>query len=134
MSQCERADSNSRNLVIELQMDPDADSEEAERSARQLRAELTELNVEAVDPMISADVPQGAKGAAVDWNSLLVTFSAAGGVFTSVIAVVQDWLVRHRAAQGIKITIDNDTIELGRASGQERQELISAWIRRHSGE
>ncbi len=83
--------------------------------------------------MVSADVAQGAKGAGVDWGSLLVTLSAAGGVVTSVIAVVQDWLARHSAAQTIKITIDDDTIELGRASVQEREELISTWVRRHSG-
>ena len=83
--------------------------------------------------MVSADVAQGAKGAGVNWGSLLVTLNAAGGVFTSVIAVVQDWLARHSAAQSIKITIDDDTIELGRASVQEREELISTWLLRHSG-
>lgn len=126
--------SGSRNLLIELQLDPDADSEDAERFGRQLRAELAELDVEAVNPMVSADVPRGAKGAVVDWSSLLVTFSAAGGVFTSVIAVARDWFARHSAAQGIKITIDQDTIELGQASAQEREELISTWVHRHSGE
>jgi hypothetical protein len=130
----EGADGDQRKLVIEVQLDPDADTEEAERFGRQLRAELVELDVEAVNPIISADVPHGAKGAAVDWGSLLVTFTAAGGILTSVIAVVQNWLVRHGAAQGIKITIDQDTIELGRASAQEREELISTWVRRHSGE
>ena len=133
MSPGEETDSDLRNLLIELQLDPDADPGEAERFGRQLRAELAQLDVDAVSPMVSADVPQGAKGAGVDWGSLLVTLSAAGGVFTSVIVVVQDWLARHSAAQSIKITIDNDTIELGRASGQEREELISTWVRRHSG-
>jgi hypothetical protein len=82
--------------------------------------------------MVSADVAQGAKGAGVVWSSLLVTFGTAGQVFTSVIALVQDWLARHSAAQSIRITIDNDTIELGRASVQEREELISTWVRKHS--
>jgi hypothetical protein len=126
-------DGDPRNLLIELLLDPDADSEEAERFGRQLRAELAQLDVEDVSPMVSADVAQGAKGAGVDWGSLLVTLGAAGQVVTSVIAVVQDWLARHSAAQSIKITIDDDTIELGRASVQERKELISTWVRRHSG-
>lgn len=131
----EEADGGLRNLVIELQLNPSADLEETERFGRQLRAELVQLDVEAVNPKVSAeDVPPGAKGAAVDWGSLLVAFSAAGGVFTSVIAVVGDWFARHSAAQSIKITIDSDTIELGRASLEEREELISTWVRRHSGE
>jgi len=133
MSRGSGTDGDPRNLLIELQLDPDADSREAERFGRQLRAELAQLDVDAVSPMVSADVAQGAKGAGVNWGSLLVTLSAAAGVVTSVIAVAQDWLARHSAAQSIKITIDNDTIELGRASAQEREELISAWVRRHSG-
>jgi hypothetical protein len=133
MSRGNGTDGDPRNLRIELLLDPDADSEEAERFGRQLRAELAQLDVEDVSPMVSADVAQGAKGAGVDWGSLLVTLNAAGGVVTSVIAVVQDWLARHSAAQSIKMTIDDDTIELGRASVQERKELISTWVRRHSG-
>jgi hypothetical protein len=133
MSRGDETDDDPRNLLIELLLDPDADSAEAETYGRQLRAELAQLDVEAVSPMVLADVAQGAKGAGVDWASLLVTLSAAGGVVTSVIAVVQDWLARHSAAQSIKMTIDGDTIELGRASVQERGELISTWVRRHSG-
>jgi hypothetical protein len=133
MPRGDETDGDPRNLLIELQLDADADSEEAERFGRQLRAELAQLDVEAVSPMVSADVAPGAKGAGVDWGSLLVTLSSAGGVITSVIAVVQDWLARHKAAQSIKMTIDDDTIELGRASVQEREELISVWVRRHSG-
>jgi Effector Associated Constant Component 1 len=133
MSRGDETDGDPRNLLIELRLVPDADSEEAERFGRQLRSELAQLDVEAVSPMVSADVVQGAKGAGVDWGSLLVTLSAAGGVVTSVIAVVQDWLARHNAAQSIKVTIDGDTIELGRASVHERDELISAWVHRHSG-
>jgi hypothetical protein len=133
MSRGDGTDGDPRNLLIEFLLVSDADSGEAERFGRQLRAELAQLDVDAVSPMVSAEVAQGAKGAGVDWSSLLVTLNAAGGVFTSVIAVVQDWLARHSAAQSIKITIDHDTIELGRASGQEREELISMWVRRHSG-
>ena len=133
-SSSQGADGDPRNLLIELQLDPDADPGDAERFGRQLRAELAQLDVEAVGPIVSADVPQGAKGAGVDWGSLLVTLSTAGGVFTSVIVVVRDWLDRHSATQAIKVTINNDTIVLGRASEQEREELISTWVRRHSGE
>ena len=133
MSRGDGTDGDPRNLLIELLLYPDAYSEEAERFGRQLRAELAQLDVDAVSPIVSADVAQGAKGAGIDWGSLLVTLNAAGEVFTSVIAVVQDWLARHSAAQSIRITIDNDSIELGRASVQEREELISTWVRRQSG-
>jgi hypothetical protein len=125
--------SDQRDLLLVLELEPEADADEAERLGRQLRRDLTQLDVEAVNPVTVTDVPKGAKGGAVDWGSLLVTFSAAGGVFTTVIAMAQDWLDRHSAAQRIKMTIDNDTIVLDRASEQEREQLIGTWVRRHSG-
>jgi hypothetical protein len=134
MSRYGAADGDLRSLLLVLDLDPEAEPEEAERLSRQLRVELTQLDVEAVDPPPSADEPEGAKGIAVDWGALQVTFSAAGGVFASVIAVARDWLTQHRSAQRITMTIDNDSITLDRASAQEREELISAWVRRHSSE
>ena len=123
-----------RTLLLVLELDPEAEPDEAERLGRHLRIELTRLDVEAVDSAIPPEEPEGAKGVAVDWGALLVTFGAAGGVFTSLIAVARDWLTQHRSAQRITMTIDNDSITLDRASVQERQELISAWVRRHSGD
>jgi hypothetical protein len=134
MLRSDEADRSLRRLVIELRLDADADAELTEKSGRQLRAELNQLDVQAVNPMTLIDVAYGAKGGAVDWGSLLVTFGAAGGVFTSVIVAARDWLAGHSAAQSIKITIDGDSIVLGRASAQEREDLIGAWVRQHSGE
>lgn len=128
------ADDDQRRLLLMLKLDPEAEPDEAERLGRQLRAELTQLDVEAVVPASTASEPDGAKGVGVDWGALLVTLSAAGGVFTSLIAVVQDWLARHASAQRITMTIDNDTIILDRASMREREELIKVWVRQHSRE
>ena len=93
---------------------------------------LLELDVDTVRPAAVSDEP-GSKGAGVDWGSLLVAMSAAGGVFTSVIALAQDWLSRHGSARRIKMTIDDDSIVLERATPAEREQLIQAWIDRHSG-
>jgi hypothetical protein len=127
------AEGGTRNLLLVLELDADADPDESERLGRQLRTDLAQLDVEAVKPATVTEVPDGAKGNPVDWGTLLVTFSVGGGVFTSMIAVARDWLTRHSRAERIKMTIDNDTIELDRASTQEREQLISTWVRRHSG-
>ena len=121
-----------RNLLLVLELEPEATPEEAERLGRQLRAELAQLDVDTVRPAAVSDEP-GSKGAGVDWGSLLVAMSAAGGVFTSVIALAQDWLSRHGSARRIKMTIDDDSIVLERATPAEREQLIQAWIDRHSG-
>jgi hypothetical protein len=129
----DEGEGGTRNLLLVLELDADADPDESDRLGRGLRTDLAQLDVEAVKPAAVTEVPDGAKGAAVDWGTLLVTFSVGGGVFTSMIAVARDWLARHSSAQRIKLTIDNDTIELDRASTQEREQLISTWVRRHSG-
>lgn len=118
--------------MLALGLDSDTDPEEAERLGQQLRMEVLRLDVENVKPALPDVAPEGAKGPGLDWGTLLVTFGAAGGVFTSVVAVARDWLSRHVSAQRISLTIDDDTIVLGRASSEERAKLIDVWVQRHS--
>jgi hypothetical protein len=62
-----------------------------------------------------------------------VALSASGGVFTALVDTVRDWLGRSAARHRVSLTIDGDTIELERASVDERRELIEAYVRRHTG-
>ncbi|MGH3885952.1 MAG: effector-associated constant component EACC1 [Pseudonocardiaceae bacterium] len=126
------SDSVLRDLVLVVESEPDVDPIEVDRSARQLRAELKDLDVEAVAPASSENAPPGAKG--VDPSSLtalLITLSATGGVFTVLIETVGDWLDRHASARRISVTIDGDTLVLEKSSAQERSALIGAYLRRH---
>jgi hypothetical protein len=125
--------SDQRNLLLVLEMEPGAGSDEAERLGRRLRAKLAQLDVEADKPAATTEIPEGATGNVVDWGSLLLTFDAAGGAFTSVISLVRVWLARHNAAQRTKITIDNGAVVLDRPSALEREQLVSARVHRHSG-
>ena len=51
MSRRDDVDYGLRQLVIELQLDAYADAELTEKAGRQLRAELNQLDVDAVKPM-----------------------------------------------------------------------------------
>ena len=64
-------------------------------------------------------------------GSLMVAFSAAGGVFPGLVETLRDWLGRQAGKHKIKVTIDGDTVELERATSAERQQLIDAFVRRH---
>jgi hypothetical protein len=100
----------------------------------QLRREIQQLDVEAVTPASREPVPPGAKAAdAVTFGAIVVALSASSGVFTSLIETLRDWLGRQTANHRVSVTIEGDTIELERASDQERQALIEAYIRRHEG-
>lgn len=122
------------SLSLVVQVDPEVDPERAERLVRRLRGELAELDVASVSPVAAGPPPGRAKGTdPVTLGALVVAFSASGGVFTTLVGTLRDWLDRQSGRHRISVTIDGDTIELDRASAAQRQELLDAFVRRHSG-
>lgn len=121
---------DTRRALLRLEADDDADAEELDRLARRLRAELGELDVDL--RAVPAEVPAGAKAVdPVTIGSLMVAFSAAGGVFPGLVETLREWLGRQAGRHKIKMTIDGDTVELERATTAERQQLIEAFVQRH---
>jgi hypothetical protein len=119
-------------VLVVLEPDPGTDAEDGERLGRQLRNELRGLDVDEVIPVAAPAAPPGAKsGATASLTEWLVTLSAGGGVFVSVIATIKDWLGRRAGAHKVTLTIDGDTLELSSASPTERAELIETFVRRH---
>jgi hypothetical protein len=124
-----------RDVVLLVELEPDVDPDEIDRSVRQLRAELMDLDVESVAPVAADNAPPGAKGADLySLSALLVTLAATGGVFTTLIEAARDWLARQAVGRRISVTIDGDTIVLEKASVQERSALIDVYLRRHEVE
>ena len=126
------SDSVLRDLVLVVESEPDVGHDALDRSVRQLRAELKDLDVESVAPLTLGNVPPGAKG--VDPSSLgdlQITQTATGGVVTVLIETVRDWLARHAVARSISVTIDGDMLVLEKSSAQERTALIEVYLRRH---
>ncbi|MGY1804018.1 hypothetical protein ACI78T_12155 [Blastococcus sp. SYSU D00922] len=118
-------------LTVVLEPDPDTDPEDRERLGLQLRNELRALDVDEVVQGRGAPPPDGAKGVAAALPELLVTMSAGGGVFVTVLATIRDWLSRRSAGHTVKVTIDGDTLELDGATQAERDELVATFVRRH---
>jgi hypothetical protein len=119
-------------LTVVLEPDPDTDPEDRERLGRQLRDELQALDVDEVAALDSGPPPAGAKsGTGVALTEWLVTLSAGGGVFVTVIATIKDWLARRTDAHKVTVTIDGDTLELSAATPVERAELIDTFVHRH---
>ncbi|NNN35534.1 hypothetical protein HLK59_35255 [Streptomyces sp. S3(2020)] len=121
------------DVRVDLAADPEFGAEAGERAARQLRSELSELEVESVRVLAGGPAPDGAKGAdALTIGAVVVALSASGGVFTSLVETVRDWLGRSAARHRVSLTIDGDTIELERATAEERRALVEAYVRRHT--
>jgi hypothetical protein len=121
-------------VAVRLETGPDVDAEEADTLARRLRAELGDLDADISTVAADGELPPGAKGVdPVTVGSLMVAFSASGGVFTGLVETLKDWLGRQNGKHRIKVTIDGDTLELERAAPAERQQLIDAYVRKHGG-
>lgn len=119
-------------LMLNIDLGPEVDVEELEELTRQLRQELLELDVEAVDLVRAGEAPERAKaGDIVTWGMLLVTLAAPGGVLTTLINVLQAWLT-HDERRSVTLEIDDDKLEVTGITSEERQRLINAWISRHS--
>ena len=120
------------DMVVLLDPDPELDAEAGERLARQLRNELRELDVDSITNPVTKPAPERAKSADVaTLTEIILTMSAAGGVFPTALGLLRDWLGRHALRHHIKVTIDGDTIELDSASLAERQQMISDFVQRH---
>ncbi|SFW91995.1 effector-associated constant component EACC1 [Amycolatopsis australiensis] len=124
-------ESDTRSALLRLEAEDEADAEELDRLARRLRGELAELDVDL--RAVPGEVPPGGKAAdPVTIGSLVVAFSAAGGVFPGLVETLREWLGRQAGRYKITVTIDGDTVELERATTAERRQLIDAFVRRHA--
>jgi hypothetical protein len=118
-------------LRVVLEPDPDTDPEDVDRLGRQLRDELRDLDVDDVEPVPGRPPPDGAKsGALASLTEWLVTLGG-GGVLAPVIGTITAWLTRGAGSHKVTVTIDGDTLELGRASDAERAAIVDAFVRRH---
>lgn len=110
------------DVLLGLTPDGDADPEEVERLTARLRAELRGLDVEALRPLSDGAPPDGAKAVdPVTVGAVVLALSAPGGVLTSLVETLRDWLGRQSARNRISVTIDGDTLELEQASADERR-------------
>lgn len=83
-------------LRLAVRTDPETDPERGARLIAGLHRELADLDVESVEPETAGPAPAGAKGTdPVTLGALVVAFSASGGVFTTVLGTVRDWLERQ---------------------------------------
>jgi Effector Associated Constant Component 1 len=119
-------------LSLVLQPAPGAGAEEAERLGRRLRDELRGADLWEVEAVPGPPPPPGARAVdAASLTELLVTLSAGGGVFVTVLATVRDWLGRQGGGHSIKVTIDGDTLELTNASAADSARLMELFVDKH---
>ncbi|MEU7576053.1 hypothetical protein AB0B50_00365 [Streptomyces sp. NPDC041068] len=109
---------------------PGEDLAELDRSARLLAAELAELDVESVGPLPAARAPEHAKGLGSWMGWLLVELPSQAASLTALFAAVAAWTARtHRT---VELTLDGETLKVEGATPAQLDQLIHAFLARHS--
>ena len=118
---------DSGELLLHVYPAPDDDAGELAELAGWLRAELLDLDVQAVDQLSGDAVPGGAKGVAAiaGWLSVQLGTEA----LRIVLAKVADWVARNDRV--VEVTEGGDTLKLGRATREQQEKIIDAWLARH---
>jgi membrane-associated two-gene conflict system component 1 (EACC1) len=118
------------DVLLGLAPDSEASAEESERLAVRLRGELRGLGLDGVEAVAGGVAPEGAKGDAAAAGAVVLALSVPGGVLTSLVGLVQDWLGRQASKNRVSLTIDGDTIDVP-ATPEQQQQLVDAFVRRH---
>jgi hypothetical protein len=121
------------DLELSIDAGPGADEEELERLARSLRAELLQLDVDAVEPAATGPAPDGARAVeALMVGALVVRLAQESEALSSVVRTVRGWLGADPERK-VRIELGGDILELTGSSDEERQRIVDAWIERHGG-
>jgi hypothetical protein len=119
-------------LGVQVAVGPDADPEEVADATLQLRRELLDLDVEAVELPSAGEPPPGTRAVELAaLGALAITFSQSQ-MLTPVVAAVRSWLA-SAPQRSIKLELDGDALELTGLSSNEQRRLVDEWLRRHEG-
>jgi hypothetical protein len=119
-------------LSVELQAVPDTDAEELAQATDRLRAELLDLDVDAVQQPVRGEAPVDSKsGGLLAVGELVVRLVTSAEALISVISGIRSWLGRNRI-RSVKLTLDGDALEVTGVSSAEQDRLIEMWVTRHA--
>jgi hypothetical protein len=104
----------------------DDDAGEIARLTARLRGALLDLDVLDVEP-VTEEAPDGAKsvGAVLGWLSVTL----GGELLKTLADRVADWATGF--GRTVEISVDGDTLKLGRVTREEQRELTRQWLARH---
>jgi hypothetical protein len=119
-------------LGIGVAVGPDADAEDLAEATLQLRRELLELDVDAVEVPRAGEPPPGTRAVDLAAVGALVITLAQSQLLGAVVTAVQSWLSRSRQ-RSIKLELGGDVLELTGVASDEQRRLTDEWLRRHDG-
>ncbi|MFF8945154.1 hypothetical protein ACF1A5_23310 [Streptomyces sp. NPDC014864] len=111
-----------------------AEAERVETLTGYLRAELLQTDVDDVAPLPGGEAPPGARAVDVTQiGALLVSLGGSVTALNQVVDVVRDWWGRCRDSRpSLRLTMDDDVLEISEATPEQVTEAFDLFVRRHS--
>jgi hypothetical protein len=116
-------------LLLRVMAVPDSDVEELADLCGRLRVELLELDLHSVAQLTEEEEPEWAKGFGQLTNWLTVQFGTLESL-RSVLAAVRRFAAR--SGRTVEVSIGGDSLRLTAATAQQQEQIIDAWLARHS--
>jgi hypothetical protein len=115
-------------LVVRVQPAADGDDEELAELTRRLRAQLLELDVDAVDPLAEDTDPDRAKGlgAVIGW----LTVHLGGAGLREALAAVAAWATR--TGRTVEVSYGGDTLKVTGVTSAQQEQIINGFLDRHA--
>ena len=117
-------------LGVQVEAAPDAEPEEIAEATLQLRREIEELDVEAVEVPKAGQAPAGTRGAEVAALGALAVTVANSQLLGPVLAAIRSWLAGS-PQRTVKLELDGDVLELSGISAADQRRLTEERLRRH---
>jgi hypothetical protein len=118
-------------LGIQVMVGSDDDEEEVAKATLQLRRELLDLEVEAVELPPAGEPPPGTRAVELAAIGALLVTIGQSQLLANVVAAIRSWLAGHQQ-RSIKLELDGDVLELTGVSSKDQQRLTDEWLRRHA--
>lgn len=125
-------ETNSIELRLKITAEPEAGDEERADFASRIRDDLNELRgVVKIEGLPGREAPAHSKaGNPADWQNLVLTLAASGGVLTTLINALQS-ILTSRQKNKVTLKIGSDEVSITGNLSIEDRDLIRDWLARH---
>lgn len=122
------------NTLLILLSEEGAEAERVAELTCYLREELLALDVDDVSAAPGGDAPEGARAVDIaQIGSLLVALGGSATALTQVVTAIRSWLGRCQDKRpSLRLTLDDDTLEISEATDEQVTEAFDMFVRKHS--
>lgn len=112
-------------VVVQVHGVAEDDEQDVRRLTAALRSELLRLDVEDVEPVDAADVPEGAKGLETIEGLLRVSGAALSGL-SSVLGALFQW--SRRTERSVTVAVGDKSLTLSSVTPEQQDEIVKSFL------